>query len=201
MPEEMKKSYQEIMKIFMMGGFDPGVVYKGAEAPLQNEETAGEGAGISALIEEAMKEEKRPLFVICQGALTNIASAILKQPEICERMLLVIIGGTNYPVGGYEFNTMNDPAAFNVVMKSKVPCWIIPEEVYSTMQVGMAELVEKSDGPGSDRTVSGTENHGDGFCHVQKLCRIILLRRHSNMPWDFRTERAGAWEIPAESVC
>ena len=118
MPEEMKKSYQEIMKIFMMGGFDPGVVYKGAEAPLQNEETAGEGAGISALIEEAMKEEKRPLFVICQGALTNIASAILKQPEICERMLLVIIGGTNYPVGGYEFNTMNDPAAFNVVMKS-----------------------------------------------------------------------------------
>lgn len=143
MPEEMKKSYQEIMKIFMMGGFDPGVVYKGAEAPLQNEETAGEGAGISALIEEAMKEEKRPLFVICQGALTNIASAILKQPEICERMLLVIIGGTNYPVGGYEFNTMNDPAAFNVVMKSKVPCWIIPEEVYSTMQVGMAELVEK----------------------------------------------------------
>ncbi len=139
-PDEMKKSYQEIMKIFLLGGYDPQSVYKGAEHPLADETTAEENEGSSALIREAMREDRRPLFVICQGALTNVASAIMKQPEICERMLLIIIGGTNYPYGGFEFNTMNDYHAFNVVMKSNVSCWVIPEEVYSTIQVGVAEL-------------------------------------------------------------
>ena len=142
-PDEMKKSYQEIMKIFMLSGYDPEVVFKGARQPLQDEMTAEDSEGSSALIREAMKTDGRPLFVICQGALTNVASAIIRQPEICDRMLLIIIGGINYPYGGYEFNTMNDYHAFNVVMKSKVPCWMIPEEVYSTMQAGMAELAEK----------------------------------------------------------
>ena len=58
-------------------------------------------------------------------------------------MILIIVGGIHYPAGGYEFNTMNDRHAFNVVMKSSVPCWVLPEEVYATMQAGMAELFHR----------------------------------------------------------
>ena len=76
-------------------------------------------------------------------ALTNVASALRKRPEIAARMLLVVVGGCNYPKGGYEFNTMNDPFAFNAVMNSPVPIWMLPEEVYATMQAGMAELADK----------------------------------------------------------
>lgn len=137
---EMEKSYQEIIRICMLGGYDPCLALKGAKGPMKNEREILESEGVFALIAEAMSEDKRPLFVICQGALSNIASAILKQPEICGKMILIIVGGIHYPAGGYEFNTMNDRHAFNMVMKSAVPCWVLPEEVYATMQAGMTEL-------------------------------------------------------------
>lgn len=142
-PDSMLQSYQEIQKICRIGGFDDRLAYKGVERALEDEEIAHEAEGVDFLVEEAMREDSRPLFVICQGALSNVASAILKEPEICSRMLLVIVGGCNYPAGGFEFNTMNDFHAFNVVMNHRVPVWMVPEEVYATMQVGFYELYEK----------------------------------------------------------
>lgn len=142
-PDTMLQSYQEIQKICELGGFDTRLAYKGAEKAFENEETFREAEGVDFLIAEALREDKRPLFVICQGALTNVASALLKKPEIASHMLLVVIGGSEYPVGKYEFNTMNDPCAFNVIMNSSVPVWVTPEEVYGSMHVGLYELKEK----------------------------------------------------------
>ncbi len=142
-PQEMEKSYEEIRKVCLLCGADPSLVFKGAEASMREETDLRNSEGAEALVREAMSGDTRPLFVICQGALTNVAAAILKEPAVCEHMLLVVIGGANYPAGAYEFNTMNDRHAFNVVMQSRVPCWIVPEEVYSTMQVGMCELMDR----------------------------------------------------------
>lgn len=142
-PDTMLQSYHEIQKVCRLGGFDEGLAYKGVGHALLDEETGGEAEGVDFLIGEAMREDERPLFVLCQGALSNAASAILKKPEICSRMLLVIVGGCNYPAGGFEFNTMNDRHAFNVVMNHSVPVWMLPEEVYGTMHVGFYELQEK----------------------------------------------------------
>jgi len=139
-PDEMEKSYQEIMKVCLLGGFDPTLALKGASSPMKSANDIVESEAVDALVAEAMSGDLRPLFVICQGALTNVASALLKEPEISKHMLLIIVGGINYPMGGYEFNTMNDIHAYNVVMNSKVPCWVVPEEVYSTMHVGMCEI-------------------------------------------------------------
>ncbi len=99
--------------------------------------------GVDFLIKESMAESERPLFVICQGALTNLATALQMQPQIASRLTAVLIAGTNYPVGGFEFNTMNDPAAFNFLMQSEMPLWVIPEEVYATLQVSFFEIMER----------------------------------------------------------
>lgn len=142
-PDSMLQSYQEIRKVCELGGFDTRLVYKGAQGALEDEQTFREAEGVDFLIREALLEDERPLYVICQGALTNVASALLKNPGIASRMLVAAVGGCNYPAGGYEFNTMNDPKAFNVVMNSSVSVWMLPQEVYSTMQAGFYELWEK----------------------------------------------------------
>ncbi len=162
-PDSMEQSFQELWRICRLGGFDTALVHRGIPRALSAEgESRGgvdtvepdqgaqdmecpdqEAEGIDFLIHEALRRDPRPLFVICQGALTNVASALRKRPEIAARMLLVVVGGCNYPKGGYEFNTMNDPFAFNAVMNSPVPIWMLPEEVYATMQAGMAELADK----------------------------------------------------------
>lgn len=142
-PGSMLKSYQEIQKICELGGFDTRLAHKGMERPLTRESSQGVADGVEFMIREALREDPRPLFVICQGALTNVAAALLKCPQIASHMLLIIVGGCNYPKGGYEFNTMNDRRAFQTVMDSPVPVWMLPEEVYATMQAGLSELLDK----------------------------------------------------------
>ena len=82
------------------------------------------------------------------GPLTDMASAILLDPEIVHRNVVVIwIGGVGY--GGLasapriEFNLSNDIAAANVVFDSGITIWQVPSSVYSMVSVGYAELDEK----------------------------------------------------------
>lgn len=117
--------------------------YHGAEGRFESCGPVPAADGIDFLIEEALRQDERPLFVICQGALTNIAWALKKEPDIAQCMTMIMIGGVNYPEGGFEFNTMNDSDAFNYVMGSALPVWMIPEEVYSTLQVGFMEIADR----------------------------------------------------------
>lgn len=142
-PDSMEKSFQEIQRICGLGGFGSSLAHRGAAHGQGREGEYLEAEGIDFIIQEALREDPRPLFVICQGALTNVASALLKNPQIASRILVVVVGGCRYPRGGYEFNTMNDPYAFQVVMNSQAPVWVIPEEVYATMQAGLQELAQK----------------------------------------------------------
>ena len=113
-----------------------------AHAPraLEDENTPIDSEGARFIIEEAMKEDKRPLYIACQGAITDVASALLMKPEIAERMTVIWIGGADYPKGGFEFNLMMDINAANVVFSSKVPVWQVPMSLYKVMAVSLAEL-------------------------------------------------------------
>ena len=136
-----KASMEEISKILdLMGCNGDYTVMKGADYPLENEETPRDSEGARLIIEEAMKDDPHPLFIACQGSLTDVAAAILLEPEICERMTCIWIGGGAYPEGGIEFNQDQDIAAVNVVMKSKMPLWQVPKNVYKQVTVSLAEL-------------------------------------------------------------
>lgn len=138
------ESYNEVLKVLnYMGRSDDYTVVKGAELPLEDETTPHISEGAKLIIEEAMREDDRPLFINCQGSLTDLASAILIKPEICERMTAIWIGGQSYPKGGWEFNLMMDPIAANILFSSKMPVWQIPMQVYKTLSVSLAELEYK----------------------------------------------------------
>lgn len=139
----MAASHREIARVCELMNVSANLAVTGAAHAMCDEQMPVPSNASDALVKEALRADGRPLFVLCQGALTNVASAILTNPEICRRMLLVIVGGTDYPRGGYEFNTMNDMHAFNAVMNSAAPVWLVPEEVYSTMQVSFSEMMEK----------------------------------------------------------
>ena len=115
-------------------------VCKGSEFPMKDEQTPAVSEGAKLILEEAMKDDSHPLFIACQGALTDVASALLMKPEIAERMTVIWIGGADYPKGGFEFNLMMDINAVNVVFSSKVPVWQVPMSLYKVMAVSLAEL-------------------------------------------------------------
>lgn len=134
-------SVSEINKILDLMGLSGNYsVCKGSEYPLKDEETPASSDGVQMIIDEAMKEDPLPLFCIFQGAITDLASALLLKPEISSRMIAIWIGGGMYPAGGFEFNLKQDIAAANVVMKSMLPLWQIPMNVYKQMSVSLAQL-------------------------------------------------------------
>ncbi|SHK21486.1 Inosine-uridine preferring nucleoside hydrolase [Anaerocolumna jejuensis DSM 15929] len=136
-------SYDEISKVLGLMGLESEYklkVLRGSKGPIADEDTQSPSEGADFIIQEAMKESEQPLFAVFQGCLTDLASAILKEPEICSRMTAVWIGGGKWPVGGFEFNLMQDINAANVVFKSKMHLWQIPINVYKQIAVSLAEL-------------------------------------------------------------
>ena len=134
-------SRREIDKVLdLMGLAGDYPVYTGAETALADEKTPIPSDGARFIIEEAMREDPHPLYIGCQGAITDLASAILMEPAICSRMTAIWIGGGIYPEGGPEFNLAGDPIAANVLFKSDMPVWQVPMNTYKQMGVSLAEL-------------------------------------------------------------
>ena len=138
-----EKSYAVIQKILGLMDITDMPVYHGSCEKLANEQDIQESEGADFLIEEARRECDEPLYVLCMGALTNVAVALNKAPDIADKFICIWIGGGFYPQGGWEFNLFNDIHAANVVFKSKVELWQVPMETYCTMQLGYAELQQK----------------------------------------------------------
>ena len=70
-----------VLKLMDLEGICP--VEKGADGPLPDEWSPMDSPGARLIIREAMRDDPRPLYIACQGTLTDIASAILLEPEIC----------------------------------------------------------------------------------------------------------------------
>lgn len=140
----MEKSYQELKHLLTLMQKTDVPVYRGAaDALKKGEKSPTLSEGSRALIDEAMKQESSPLFVLVMGSLTDVAAALLAEPAIAQKMTVVWIGGMPYPKGGWEYNMFNDPEGANVVFKSQVPLWQVPHNVYMSVRVSLSELALK----------------------------------------------------------
>jgi purine nucleosidase len=146
----MKDSHDEVMLLLRLMELEGKMtVADGAEGPIPDETTAAPSAGADLIIREAMKDDPRPLHVAFLGPLTDMASAILQEPEVARRNVRVVwIGGGYWPVGNREYNLSNDIAAANVVARSGIEIWQCPMIVYRRMAVSYAELYERVHGQG-----------------------------------------------------
>ena len=138
----MEQSYNEILKLldFMKEKAD---VYRGSDAFLTDEKTPIISDAAKDLAERARNySPENPLYVIAIGAITNVASAILLNPEVAENTVVVWLGGhaLHYP-HAREFNLYQDIAAARVVMGSGVPFVLLPcRGVVSSFTISSPEL-------------------------------------------------------------
>jgi purine nucleosidase len=149
----MEESREEIDLLLDLMSLDQQVtVVNGAPTGIADERTPLDSDGAQLIIAESKRATAgEPLFVAFLGPLTDMASAILLDPAIVDRDVVVIwIGGVGY--GGVqtfprvEFNLGNDISAANVVYDSGITVWQVPSNVYSQVSVSYAELEEKIGG-------------------------------------------------------
>lgn len=141
--DSMEKSYEECKKLLDIMQYPDEILYRGAKRPFRFWEKDAGCEGVQAIIDEAMREDERPLFICCLGPLTDVAEACVKEPEIIGRCTVIWVGGGAYPEGEEEFNLSNDIKAANIVMESGIELWQIPKNVYGMVNMGMTEAGER----------------------------------------------------------
>ena len=138
----MEKSHGEILKLLKMMNEDVPV-FKGSTSYLPDEHTPVVSPAAQDLVERAKQySPEHPLYIVAIAAITNIASAILLDPTITERIVVVWLGGhALHYHDTKEFNMNQDVAAARVVMGSGVPLIQLPcEGVVSQFRLSKPDL-------------------------------------------------------------
>ena len=111
----MQKSYDEIRHILTLMGREDlfNCTYYGSEGYLPDEDTPVQSDAARHLAQLAMEyTPEKPLYVIAIAAITNVASALLLNPEIADRIVIVWLGGhALHWHDNREFNLKQDIAA------------------------------------------------------------------------------------------
>lgn len=75
----MQKSYEAIKRLTAAMELDVNLL-SGEEWPLKQTEKISEG--VKFIVEEVRSENSHPLYILCLGALSNIARALKGAPDI-----------------------------------------------------------------------------------------------------------------------
>ena len=128
--EGVERSYQEIFNVLTLLKREDlkSKVYKGSDCFLASEKTPVYSDAAKHLVELAMNyTEEKPLYVIAIAAITNVASAILINPEIAKRIVVVWLGGQAFEwPDNREFNCYQDVAGVRVVFDSNAAIVLLP---------------------------------------------------------------------------
>ena len=123
----MLKSYDEIIRVLeRLGKYKDDFVFKGSSSFLTDKTTPVKSEAAETIIKLA-HESTAPLYMVGIGAITNIASAILLDPAIISKIVVVWLGA--HPVyweKTREFNLMQDVPAAQIVFDSGVPLVHVP---------------------------------------------------------------------------
>jgi purine nucleosidase len=127
-PEDgMLRSRDELRRLLeRLPAYAGTPVHEGSRAWLPGPATPVSSPAATDLIERA-RPGGDPLYVVTIGAPTNVASALLLDPGIAERIVVVWLGGNPwYWHRGVEFNVEQDLHASHVLFDSGVPLVHIP---------------------------------------------------------------------------
>ncbi|MFT3950136.1 MAG: nucleoside hydrolase [Agriterribacter sp.] len=188
----MRKSKEEILRLLdKMKIANKGLVFQGSDNFLTTPGKAIESDAAKDLVKKAMNSEE-PLYVLTLGAPTNVASAILMEPRITDKIVIVWLGGTGLNWSkATEFNLKQDPLASKVLFNSGVPLIQLPTEpVTSHLQTTVSEVEHylKGQGPIGDYLVQIFKDYRQdhyGASHV--VWDISAIAYVINPNW-FKTE-------------
>jgi purine nucleosidase len=96
---------------------------EGASVPLADKKTPQASPALNFILQTSRDYSKdNRLTILNIGAATDLASAILEDPTVVDRIRVVAMGFTDLSRnGGKEYNVENDPKAWQVILQSKAP--------------------------------------------------------------------------------
>ena len=93
--ESAQRSYDEEVKLLDLMGLTGKVpVAMGSSLGLKDKKTPDETDAAKLIIQRALAEFEGLLYVIAIGQATNLASALLMEPRIKDRVIFVVLGGS-----------------------------------------------------------------------------------------------------------
>lgn len=134
----------------LVGAGDRIPVYEGSNHSLTAPLSPIHNEAARAIITEALREDiDTPLYIALGAGLTALASAVLLEARVAQRLTAVWIGGPEYPgiadppadADRVEYNLSIDLAAGQTIFNhSSVPVWQVPRDAYRQCLVSSAEL-------------------------------------------------------------
>ncbi|MGN6099927.1 MAG: nucleoside hydrolase [Devosia sp.] len=139
--EGMELSYQEILRLLERLDVKPdGLVFRGVTDYVGPHKEARSAPAVDDLIARARTgSPDNPLYVVAIAAISNVASALLKAPDIADKIVVVWLGGSalEWP-NQREFNLKQDVGGGQVLFDSgapvvNVPCMGVVSHLHSTV--------------------------------------------------------------------
>lgn len=122
----MEKSYAEIQRLLKKMNRTETVL-RGSEAYLPENGYVDSPAARDLAARAMARPDGDRLYVVAIGAITNVASALLMEPKIAEKIAIVWLGGhpTSYPTAR-EFNLSQDVRAARIALDCGCPLTLVP---------------------------------------------------------------------------
>jgi len=214
----MEKSYEEILCLLARLDIrSENLAYRGSTGILADYDHPYHSDAVNDLIERAMNSVE-PLYVVAIAALTNIASAMLIEPKIIEKIVVIWLGGNalHWP-NTVEFNLSGDVLAARLVLDCGVPLVLIPcAGVTTHLRTTVSEIEQYVQGKGAigdylAETFKGyTDDH---FAWSKEIWDVVTIAYLLNADWipsnivsspvitqrttvDVRSQDPKAWSKP-----
>jgi len=184
----MDKSYDEILRLLdRLAAPAHNFAFRGSPGFLVDYEHPYSSPAVRDLIQRALDADD-PLYVVAIGALTNIASAILIEPKILEKIVVVWLGGNalHWP-HTVEFNLSGDVLAARLVLDCGVPLVLIPcQGVTTHLRTTVSEIEQYVQGKGAiggylAETFKGYSD--DHFAWSKEIWDIVTIAYLLNADW------------------
>lgn len=142
--EKSQKSLSEVLDNAHLQNKFP--LLKGID-PLTYLDRNTHSEGVDFIIKTAHTGTKEnPVWVVALGPATNVAAAILKDPSIMEKMVVIWHGRSKWPEQCWNFNAYNDIKAVQLLFDLPVRLILFDTGTYLTMPMKESETRIKNKG-------------------------------------------------------
>lgn len=185
----MERSYQELLRLLdRLGRSAEGMAFRGSAGYLPAKGQPVQSDAAQDLIAKAMAQGNEPLYVLTIGCITNVASALLLEPRIAEKIVIVWLGGhPTYWEDAREFNLMQDVPAAQVIFDSGVPLVLMPcINVTEHLRTTLPEIEAYVKGRGAigDYLYETYRNcHDDHFAYSRVIWDISAVAFMNDPSW------------------
>lgn len=136
------KSYAEIQRDLEKAGMKGRFPVMRGSNPLMYRDQKIQSEGVDFIIRKARAATpQKPLWLIMLGPATDGAAALLKAPDIADRLVIFWHGRTEWPVRCWNFNAYNDILAARLLFE--LPCRFILFDTGTYLRINPAESARR----------------------------------------------------------